>query len=350
MKSSLCYLLIGCGLIACSGNSGRQYPRYAAFPDEQTLSSEVIPLDTALFRYPFRVAVRDGVLLVSDLHNADYYLHAFTWPDAKHLVSFGRRGEGPEEMLMAETFQFNSPDSIWVLDSNRAQITRWRISVNGRTAERVEEVNLDKSLVRTLDFHETETGFIVPDYSGEYRFHLTDRQGKRIRSVGRIPTVQTAKDGFNPALAQAWRSFIDYSPGNGVLAMATQLGEVLEIHHLTDSTPVVLYGPAGEPVFQTHQGEGIPTGIMGFSDIQVTERFIYALFQGTSFKAIQTAYEKGRKLESGGRLIYVFDLNGRPVHKYMLDRAISGMYVDEAAGMIVAVDVNSDEPVVKIKL
>jgi hypothetical protein len=344
------YLFVFCGLLACTSPHSGRYSSYVAFPDEQALQSEVIPLDTALFRYPFRVAVRDSVLLVSDLHNADHYLHAFTWPDGKHIVSFGRRGAGPEEMLMAETFQFNSLDSVWVLDSNRAQITRWRISVNERTAERLEAVNLDKSLIRSLDFHVVDTGFIVPDYSGEYRFHLIDRQGKQIQSNGRIPTEETRKSAFNPALAQAWRSFIDYHPENDVLAMATQLGEILEIYHLKDSMHFVLYGPSGKPVFQTYQGEGIPTGIMGFSDIQVTDRFIYALFQGTAFKEIRTMFERGKRPENGGQSIYVFDLKGTPVHKYILDRAICGMYVDEAAKMIVAVDVNSDEPIVKIKL
>lgn len=54
-----------------------------------------------------------------DLHNADNYFHAFTYPNWKHIVSFGKRGEGPEEMLSAETFQFNSLDSIYALDANK---------------------------------------------------------------------------------------------------------------------------------------------------------------------------------------------------------------------------------------
>ena len=70
----------------------------------------------------------------------DHYLHAFTYPGWKHVVSFGRRGEAPEEMLSAANFQFNSLDSLWALDPNKMQITRWKISPSTGSAERVEEI------------------------------------------------------------------------------------------------------------------------------------------------------------------------------------------------------------------
>ena len=65
-----------------------------------------------------------------------------------------------------------------------------------------------------------------------------------MHKFGVIPTVdEDALRNVRPALAQAWRSFIDYNPRNGILAVATQLGEVLEIYNLKDSTHVVCMGP-----------------------------------------------------------------------------------------------------------
>ena len=56
-----------------------------------------------------------------------------------------------------------------------------------------------------------------------------------MHKFGVIPTVdEGALRNVRPALAQAWRSFIDYNPRNGILAVATQLGEVLEIYNLKD--------------------------------------------------------------------------------------------------------------------
>ena len=151
----LLYILIGIvitkGLICCTGSPGTHYPRYTTFPEEKAIRAQIIPLDTILLRYPFRVAVRDSIAVVMDLHNMDHYLHAFTYPGWKHVVSFGKRGEAPEEMLSAENIQFNSLDSLWTLDANKMEITRWKISPSTRSAERVEEIKLDKNIKHNIE-------------------------------------------------------------------------------------------------------------------------------------------------------------------------------------------------------
>lgn len=40
----------------------------------------------------------------------------------------------------------------------------------------------------------------------------------------------------------------------------------------------------GEPDFEISAGYGVPAGIMGFSDVQVTDSAIYAVFHGTNFQ------------------------------------------------------------------
>ena len=63
------------------------------------LKGEEMPVDTALFRYAYRIRVQGDKAVVFDLHNVDYYYHAFTYPGFKYISSFGKRGEGPEEMI-----------------------------------------------------------------------------------------------------------------------------------------------------------------------------------------------------------------------------------------------------------
>lgn len=99
-----------------------------------------------------------------------------------------------------------------------------------------------------------------------------------------------------------------------------------------------------EKVLKESDGYGIPTGIMGFSDVQVTDSAIYAVFHGTPFKEI--ARQSGR-LPDGGKYIYVFRLKGEPMCKYVLDHYIYGIWVDEANKMIIATDVNNDQPILK---
>ena len=277
----------------------------------------------------------------------DHFIHLFHYPNFSYIISLGKRGDSPEEMLSVENIRWNG-NSLWVLDANGLKLTRFGLALSNDSLLREEAVSLDKEILRGLDFviYDDST-FIIPDYSGESRFCWVDRKGRLLHKMGIIPTTnEEALKHARPALAQAWRSFIDYNPRNGILAAVTQLGEVLEIYNLKDSTHIVRVGLHGEPEFKVAEGYGIPTGIMGFSDIQVTDTAIYAVFQGDTFEEISRKMQKG-DMTDGGRYIYVFSLSGEPIKKYVLDHYVYGISVDELNGIIVTTDVNSDEPVVK---
>lgn len=323
---------------------------YNQFPEVKNLTGEAISIDTAVFRYPFRISIKEDIAIIMDLHNHDYFFHAFTYPAWDPIVSFGKRGQGPEEMLSAETFHFFSPDSIWTLDANKMEITRWELIPSASMAERIEVISIDKKIVRALDFFPMNPSFLIPDYMGDHRFHRIDNTGRYISSHGTIPSLTSYTDIARPALAQAWRSFIDYNPRKGILALATQLGEILEIYDLTEHNSKVISGPNGEPEFEISNNKGIPSGIMGFSDIQITDNYIYTVFHGRSFKSILLSQQNGEPLEDGGRYIYVFDLKGNPVRQYTLDRAIYGIHVNEDTRTITATDVNSNECIVQFQM
>lgn len=350
MKTIIPFFTLLLLLLSCQKKTEETCLRYSSFDVVQSLSAEEIALDTILFRYPFRVRIHEDIAVVLDLHNADHFLHAFSYPDWKHIVSFGSRGQAPEEMLSAETIRIVSPDSIWALDANKMEITRWRVDKANKIATREEAVLLDKQLIRTLDFCLSDSGFIVPDYTGDNRYCRVNRNGDLSDAYEIIPTEVSYTDIARPALAQAWRSFIDYLPTKQLLVMVTQLGEVIEVYDLKNGTKKLIYGPGGEPEFQIHGGESIPTGIMGFSDVKITDKYIYAVFHGRSFKAILEAYKRGEEPEDGGRYLYLFDHAGHPVAKYVLDHAVYSIDVNEATGTILATDVNSDVPVIQYKI
>ena len=339
----LLFIFVSCG------TKHREYAEnvlpYSEFPLEKELKGEVIELDTALFRCPFRIRVEGDKAIVMDLHGIDYYAHLFQYPSFRYLSSFGRRGDSPTEMLSIENVRFYN-HKVWTLDANKRELTRLGFSSSSDSLLRDEAVTLGEDILRPLDFAiYNDTSFIIPDYSGENRLCWMNHDGQLISKIGTIPTVKKkALQNARPALAQAWRSFLDYNPHNGVFAMVTQLGEVLEVYNLKDSTCIVRIGDNGEPEFKISDGYGIPTGIMGFSDVQVTDSAIYAVFHGTTFKEI--ARHNGY-LPDGGKYIYVFSLKGEPLCKYVLDHYVYGICVDEATKTIIATDVNNDQPIVK---
>lgn len=338
---NLVYVVVALLFVGCSSVSKETYPRYADFPEVRTLpQTEAVSCDSVYLRYPYRVALKDSLAVILDLHPEECFLHAFTYPDWKHVTSFGKRGEGPDDILSAERVRICSPDSVWVLDSNRRQITRWRIS-NGN-AERVEEINLDERLIRTLDFCKTDEGFLVTDYTGNYRYHVLDQCGKIMQSVGHVPSEKSIDDSDKVALAQAWRSFMDYNPKNGILAMVTQLGEVIEIFNLKTGEHRVYYGPGGEPVFSIFASEAMPKGIKGFNDVVVSDSCIYAIFDGILFKDRISAYRSGKKQPEGGKYIHVFGLDGKQQER--IDLAYSAFSLFISGGSLLTTSTDTDIP------
>ncbi|MDR0745857.1 MAG: TolB-like 6-bladed beta-propeller domain-containing protein [Mediterranea sp.] len=341
----VCFILIGCQ------PKEQRIVAYEDFPEQCELKAITIELDTAIFRYPFRMRAQDDKIVVMDLHNADYYFHLFSYPGFAYVSSFGKRGESPEEMLAAENFRFagEGGKEIRTLDSSKSRINRLSFSLSRDSLLPAGTIALDKDVLRPLDFClYNDSVMIIPDFSGENRFCFVDESGKLLYKQGQIPASdQAALSGSKPALSQAWRSFVDYNPRRKVLAAVTQLGEVLEIYNFNDQTQRVIVGPNGEPEFQEQNGYAIPSGIMGFSDIQVTDNYIYTVFHGQRFKDMPT---DPSEFVDGGQYIYVFDLKGNPVRKYVLDRHINGFFVDEKEQIVYATDVNNDQPLVYFSL
>ena len=321
-----------------------------SFPETEELYGRVIPLDTALFRYPYRLRVNKDRVIVEDLHGVDHFFHLFTYPDFRYLSSFGQRGRGPEEMLSVDGC-FWQNNSFLTLDNIKSELVRWDLNAQQDGMLRENRIKLEAFAARTLDIVPFHDNYLIPDYSGINRFCQVDKDGKLMKRWGEIPT-ENKKDlqKYPFAFGYGWRSFIDYSQKNGVLAAVTQFGEVLEIWNVKKNTHQVLKGKLGEPKFEVRSNYALPVGVKGSSDIQVTDRAIYVVFRGVSMKEEMLAHQKGKPLPQGGKTIRVFSLDGTPLKEYKLDHSVSGIWVDEQMGKIWAVDVNSDEPLVEYNI
>ena len=318
------------------------------FPVMEELKGRTIPVDSAMFRYPYRLEVREDRVVIEDLHGPDHYYHLFTYPDFRYLSSFGKRGEAPDEMQTVDDFFWNG-QTLWALDNIKSELVRWELNDSRDKMIRSERIKLDKATFRALDIVPFQNNsFLIPNYSGDSRFCQVDRNGKLIKKWGTIPTER--KDDLQKypyAFGYGWRSFIDYSPETGTLVAVTQFGEVLEIWNVKKDTHQVLKGKLGEPEFEILPEYAIPAGVVGHNDIQVTDRAIYVIFRGVSIKDEMLAYQKGNPLPTGGKTVRVFSLKGKPLKEYKLDHSVSGIWVMEEEGKMLALDVNSNESIVE---
>lgn len=357
MKSKLLLMLVPL-LAAC--NQKPQQPEQLpasetvisqAVQNGEVLKGEVIPLDTALFRYAYRLRVQGDKAVVLDLHNPDNYYHVFTYPDFKYVSSFGKRGEGPGESIYASNVRFCGPGTVWGIDDGKGRMYQYSGIAQDETPKLEKDLLLDKSLYRSLDFDlGNDTTVLIPDFSGENRFSWASLStGQLLSKWEEIPEADTKKLEESPsAVAQGWRSFIGFSPDKKLLVAVTQFGDRVDIYDVKTQKCITIQGEDGEPKFGvTPNGYGIPAGRHCYYDVQVTDKHIYTLYDGREFKEMMKDPENSPQ---GGRVLRVFNHEGEVEKTYVLDRHTVGMYVDEARGILFAFDVNADEQIVRFEL
>ena len=322
---------------------------YLHFPQEVRLEGEGYVVEEALMRYPFRIRQVGDYVYILDLHGADHFCHIFSKEDMSTVASFAARGNGPQEVIQALSMEVCGADSIWVFDTNKCELGRWSYSVVEDSVVLKESIKVENRLSHSAHWtYANDSLFFFTDRTGENRVLKSNVRGEIVEKIGGIPASKKVDGVGKATLAQAWKSYINYHPGKQLLAVATQLGDVIEIYNLKEGTRKTLYGPHGDPQYMVvSNGWAAPTGIMGYSDIQVTDRYIYAVFHGRTFKEIAQDPEG---TPDGGEYIHVYTHEGVPVCRMTLDHAIYGIDVDEEAGIVWATDVNTEEQIVKYRL
>lgn len=306
---------------------------HGGFSETIEITTQKANFDSILMRYPYRIKATETSLYVVDIHPVDYFCHEFDYPSIKYRNSFAKKGKGPQEVSDISNIIVNNAGTTYLLNLFERKI--YARDGNGMDVITV----LPEELTQCVDFMlYNDSIFIIPDYSGKNRLVFADRNGNIVRRIGEIPAKEKA--GIpEVALSQAWRPFIHYNPRNGLLAMVTQFGEVLELYDFQNDHVQVRVGPGGEPKCRYKGAAAYPNGIRGYSDVFVGDKYIYALFWGYEYAKVLS----GEITYSGGDLIHVFDLEGKPVRQYHIDRHITGFCVNETTGEVIGTDVNNEQ-------
>ena len=334
------FILVGCILLSCNENNKLGFIY---------LYADNVDTDEPVYmKYPYRVKIIDSVIYVLDLYPPENYLHAFSYPTINYLYSFGKRGDGPDEITANGGF-IVTKDSVATLDINKAKLLLYSTSDLSRGEYGPSKiVSFPRDFIPMTKIVKNKEGYISIDNTLNNRLLFFDSEGLFLNGQYEIPTSKTVQveDIYKAIL---WTSDMSFNSNNNILALATVLGEVIEIYNLSNNTKEVIIGENGEPAL-LKGNKSISLGrIEGYSDIIVADNEIYTIFSGVEMFKLSEMYRKGENPPNGGNKIYVYDLSGNMLRKYLLDRYINGFYIDTENKEIYAVDSNSDSPLCRFK-
>ena len=224
------------------------------------------------------------------------HYHFLNYSNLSYLYSAGKRGQGPNEIILSTPFQLKN-DKAYFLDGARSKLYTYSYSKD--KLEVINEWKLGDSKT-TLDFIiVNDSNVVTQDFSGSNRLLQITRQNQE--GMFSIPTMDEG-EGFNAELAYIWRSFMAYNDDLGKVALATQFGDVIEIYDLENKSSEVVVGDKGMP--KNNQGQ-----IEGFCDVKWIDNKIYALFSGRLRADLIRKSEEGKicktQIPNGRELVFI---------------------------------------------
>ncbi|MDR0749064.1 MAG: TolB-like 6-bladed beta-propeller domain-containing protein, partial [Tannerellaceae bacterium] len=77
--------------------------------------------DIPFMKFPFRIGLDDSIIVMLDLATDSCFYHVISYPEFNYLYSLGKRGNGPEEIILPTPFQLHNAH-LFLFDGNRSNL------------------------------------------------------------------------------------------------------------------------------------------------------------------------------------------------------------------------------------
>lgn len=312
MKNKL-LLMFFVAFISCNNKKSHSGKAIGAIPftnedfkEIKEIKGEVLLDISDSLLFSGTLSINDNKLLIDEI-KTEKALHIIELPKERYIGKFVDKGRGPGEVL-----------SIWpIIDSPKG-----KIRMLDNRSNKIVEYKIDSLILNKAYSKEYETGGIFMDgaaiindrvyslnhNSKESRLFITDDKGNIVSKKGKLPQFGgIAKDKMDPDFYWADMDF-----ENNVLAISYRFLPVIQIFNSASQNWTTLSGPDFQ-ISKTNYSD-----YTVYNNVQVTEKYIYALYNGKKFEGHDWQHTK---------TVYVFKLNGNISRKYELDTGIRNFTV-----------------------
>lgn len=330
MKKSLLLATVLLSLASC----GR------AKPQEVAATATVVEIaDMPPMKWPADLLVLDTLAIVHDLHAADMFYHIVDLKSGRFLRSFGQRGNGPLELINPVRLVYKD-GTLYTIDTSKSAVVKYLLSslLNDTLRTEYKLVTLPEKAIASDLAIDSEGGLYLYNITGSPKIWHVNTAGEVVEKLFDLPLDAAGDTQYDMFAAALWQSVMGYDAQNNMLAVATRLGDVLEIYDMSTKKLVNrVVGLGGEPEI-VERGNSRSLGrISGYQAVFVAPKHIYAIFDGREMSPENT--------ENGGKIIRVFDLHGKLLRNLNLDEPAGSLFVTSDENRIYLLDPNSETPI-----
>lgn len=329
------FIVLGCIILFSSCKEDKKIsvdPR-DSFQYEDYLTSINLPISQSI-NQAYELLQVDDFLIVSD-PDEFYHFKLFDIKDQKIIGRFGKIGDGPCEIFF--------PTSLQRIATNSNTI-----GLNNRRKFQFLEVNLD-SIIKggkygcdysTKSFDTDYQKIVKLDHENfvgvglfEKRFALSKLNEKEPYYLGlNYPFESEFPDYNHEVLAMAYQGNLIVNPNKDRFFFSSTRSANLDIiEYQRDKLKPISINHFWPPVFTGSSGSSVQAKMSienkaGFLSASGTEKYIYLLFSG----------KKASENSNYSDVILVYDWNGDPVKKILLDVKVNLISVSEDDEKIIA--------------
>ena len=267
-------------------------------------------------------------------------------PLSRSMIKGGERGSGPHDVGMPGSFQYKN-DKIVFFDISQKKINEIQFSSNMSTRLIIKEIEKIKSPNRLFMVNCIDTNYIATGIFNDYWLAHIDKQGETISTVD-FPIFEETKDIPKTQLSILYIStLMANSPDNHKMIAATQKHGVLSFCHINNNGIIeykqILYYA---PIFEIQEKGNIAfskNNKVGFCAVDCDDKYVYALYSGKTFNKFGTLNHHCENL-------LIYDWNGNPVKRYILDIPLYSMRYNRETHSIYGIAYNPEGILIEYEL
>ena len=332
MKKIITMLLICIFTCLACEKSSKHY-HYSEFPNKQSISArKIAQLDSLHIASPL-VKVHGGMCCIGDvMATSGHFFHLYTFPDFKHVKSFGRKGAGPNELLSISALDMDDNHLYAMSPVNRKIYTYDLSSTSLDSFDKVITI-ADSLSVFDIAVNQSDLFLsrIVSSSHRVKRLNMPDNKYKEDLIWDSLPLKP--EDNFSSLCK------IDYNPSGKYIVSTSLFGEVLAIQNIDKSstTTITAIGKLGHPRTSMINGRKMPNHT-GFTQLVCGNTYVYTVFSGAKTVDLLNGRAKIKPT------INIYNYQGKPILQCITEsQELNIFYCDEDRGELYAISNDAEK-------